>query len=30
MDEYPERAFLYKGTIDEVVDHGKKLLEEAA
>jgi F-type H+-transporting ATPase subunit beta len=30
MDEYPERAFLYKGTIDEVVEHGKQLLEEAA
>jgi F-type H+-transporting ATPase subunit beta len=30
MDEYPERAFLYKGTIDEVIEHGKKLLEEAA
>jgi len=30
LDEYPERAFLFKGTIDEVVDHGKKLLEEAA
>jgi F-type H+-transporting ATPase subunit beta len=30
MDEYPERAFLSKGTIDEVIEHGKKLLEEAA
>jgi len=30
MDEYPERAFLYKGTIDEVVEHGRKLLDEAA
>ncbi len=30
LDEYPERAFLYKGTIDEVIEHGKKLLEEAA
>ena len=30
MDEYPEQAFLYKGTIDEVVEHGKKLLEGAA
>jgi F-type H+-transporting ATPase subunit beta len=30
MDEYPERSFLYKGTIDEVVEHGKRLLEEAA
>src|SRR4029434_3776185 len=25
LDEYPEQAFLYKGTIDEVVEHGKKL-----
>ena len=30
LDEYPERAFLYKGTIDEVIEHGKKLLDEAA
>ncbi|MFP3939055.1 MAG: F0F1 ATP synthase subunit beta [Thermoanaerobaculia bacterium] len=30
MDEYPERAFLFKGTIDEVVEHGKQILEEAA
>jgi F-type H+-transporting ATPase subunit beta len=30
MDEYPEQSFLYKGTIDEVVEHGKKLLEGAA
>ncbi|MGD2114186.1 MAG: F0F1 ATP synthase subunit beta [Acidobacteriota bacterium] len=30
MDEYPERAFLYKGTIDEVVEHGRELLEEPA
>ncbi len=25
LDEYPEQAFLYKGTIDEVVEHGKRL-----
>ena len=24
MDEYPENAFVYKGTIDEVVDFAKK------
>ena len=30
MDEFPERAFLYKGTIDEVVEHGRELLEESA
>jgi F-type H+-transporting ATPase subunit beta len=28
LDEYPEQAFLYKGTIDEVVEHGRKLLEQ--
>ena len=27
LDEYPEQAFLYKGTIDEVVEHGKRLAE---
>jgi F-type H+-transporting ATPase subunit beta len=26
MDEYPEQAFLYVGTIDEAVERGKKLL----
>src|ERR1044072_8074371 len=25
LDEYPEQAFLYKGTIDEGVEHGTKL-----
>ena len=25
LDEYPEQAFLYKGTIDEVVEHGRRL-----
>jgi len=30
LDEYPERAFLYKGTIDEVIEHGRKLLDEAS
>ncbi|HUE96446.1 MAG TPA: hypothetical protein VMN39_07285 [Longimicrobiaceae bacterium] len=27
LDDYPEQAFLYKGGIDEVVEHGKTLLE---
>jgi F-type H+-transporting ATPase subunit beta len=27
LDEYPEQAFLYKGTLDEVVEHGRRLLE---
>src|SRR5687768_2820205 len=26
LDEFPEQAFLYKGTIDEVVEHGRRLL----
>jgi F-type H+-transporting ATPase subunit beta len=26
LDEYPEQAFLYKGSVDEVVEHGKRLL----
>jgi F-type H+-transporting ATPase subunit beta len=30
MDELPEQAFLMVGTIDEAVEKGKKLLEEAA
>jgi len=29
MDEYPEAAFNLKGTIDEVVEAGKKMLAEA-
>ena len=29
-DEYPEAAFFLKGSIDEVIEHGKKLLAEAA
>jgi F-type H+-transporting ATPase subunit beta len=29
LDEYPEQAFLYKGDIGEVIDHGKKILEGA-
>ena len=28
MDEYPEQAFLNAGTIDEVIERGKKMLEE--
>ena len=28
LDEYPEQAFLYKGGIDEVIEHGKRLLEQ--
>ena len=30
MDEYPESAFNLKGTIDEVIEAGKKMLAEAA
>ncbi len=30
VDEYPEAAFNLKGTIDEVIETGKKMLEEAA
>ena len=30
MDEYPEAAFNLKGTIDEVIEAGKKMLDEAA
>jgi F-type H+-transporting ATPase subunit beta len=30
VDEYPEAAFNLKGTIDEVIEAGKKLLAEAA
>jgi F-type H+/Na+-transporting ATPase subunit beta len=26
LDDYPEQAFLYKGGIEEVVEHGKRLL----
>jgi F-type H+-transporting ATPase subunit beta len=29
MDEYPEAAFNLKGNIDEVIEAGKKMLEEA-
>ncbi len=29
LDEYPEQAFLYKGDIGEVIEHGKKILEGA-
>ena len=28
-DEYPEAAFFLKGSIDEVIEHGKKILAEA-
>ncbi|HNA33061.1 MAG TPA: F0F1 ATP synthase subunit beta, partial [Flavobacteriales bacterium] len=30
MDEYPEPAFNLKGTIDDVITAGKKMLAEAA
>ena len=30
VDEYPEAAFNLKGTIDEVIEAGKKMIEEAA
>ncbi|MCB0818263.1 MAG: F0F1 ATP synthase subunit beta, partial [Flavobacteriales bacterium] len=30
MDEYPEAAFNLKGTIEEVMEAGKKMLAEAA
>jgi F-type H+-transporting ATPase subunit beta len=30
MDEYPEAAFNLKGSIDEVIAAGKKMLAEAA
>lgn len=29
MDEYPEQAFMNTGTIDEVMEKGKKMIEEA-
>ena len=29
VDEYPEAAFNLKGNIDDVIEHGKKLLAEA-
>ena len=29
LDHYPESAFLMKGTIEEVIEHGEKLLAEA-
>jgi F-type H+-transporting ATPase subunit beta len=28
LDHLPERAFLLKGTIDEVIEEGEKMLEE--
>ena len=30
MDEYPEGAFMFCGTIDDVVEKGKKMMEESA
>src|SRR4051794_38093329 len=30
LDKYPELAFLYKGTIDEVVEHGEKFIGSGA
>jgi F-type H+-transporting ATPase subunit beta len=30
VDEYPEAAFNLKGSIDEVIEAGKKMLAEAA
>ena len=30
VDEYPEAAFNLKGTIDDVIESGKKMLAEAA
>jgi F-type H+-transporting ATPase subunit beta len=30
VDEYPEAAFNLVGTIEEAIEKGKKLLEEAA
>jgi F-type H+-transporting ATPase subunit beta len=29
MDEYPEQAFMYKGGIEEVIEAGKKLLDDS-
>ena len=29
MDEYPEQAFMNAGTIDDVIEKGKKMMEEA-
>ncbi len=29
MDEYPEAAFMFCGTIDEAIEKGKKMMEEA-
>ena len=28
MDEYPEQAFMNKGTIDEVIEDGRRMLAE--
>ena len=30
VDEYPEAAFNLKGSIDDVIEAGKKMLTEAA
>ena len=30
MDEYPEAAFNLKGAIEDVIEAGKKMMEEAA
>ena len=29
LDHYPEQAFLLKGTIEQVIEHGEKLLAES-
>jgi F-type H+-transporting ATPase subunit beta len=29
MDEYPEAAFMFCGAIDEVVEKGKKMMQES-
>jgi F-type H+-transporting ATPase subunit beta len=28
LDQYPEGAFAYKGVIEEVIEHGEKMLKE--
>ena len=30
MDEYPEQAFMNAGTIEDVIEKGKKMMKEAA
>ena len=30
MDDYPEGAFMFCGTIDDVIEKGKKMMEESA